>query len=140
MRKLATKCDIRRPDDRAAAIATEVACEYVDRCGEVSITCADCDGDDCGGCEVEIVAVTYDQCTETVEPQLIAGFACMTLTADEEAAVDACLQALGDWACPDVDTDDPAALPDGCDVLQDLRYRCADDVPQSTTEMTPTPD
>lgn len=77
MRKLATKCDIRRPDDRAAAIATEVACEYVDRCGEVSITCADGDGDDCGG---------------------------------------------------------------GRDVLQDLRYRCADDVPQSTTEMTPTPD
>lgn len=114
-------------DDRAAAIATEVACEYIDRCGEVSITCADCDTSGDCGCDVEITEVTYDQCSDVALPQLSVGFACMTLTADEQAAVDACLQGLGEWACPDVDAEDPAALPDGCDVLQDIRYRCAYD-------------
>jgi hypothetical protein len=126
-----------QPPDRAAEIVTEIGCGYAERCGEVSITCADCEGEgDCGGCSAEIHPVDYDECAGVLGPELVDGFSCMSLTNEEEAAADACLAALVDWDCPDAARveqwanggggQDPAARPEGCDVLEEVRFRCSD--------------
>jgi hypothetical protein len=128
-----------RTPEQAAEVVTEVACEYVERCGELSITCADCEGDGaaCGGCTVEVVPVEHDACVDHLTEDFVAGFGCVALTDEEQAAADACLGTLGDWACPDPELaeawanggggPDPTARPAGCDVLEDIRYRCSDD-------------
>lgn len=121
--------------EEAADLTTDVACEYVARCGIVEVSCADCaSGEDCGGCYVEQTEVTVEDCEQEVAPQLAAGFSCQPLTADEEAAVDECLASLASAECPSVEEveswangsgEDPS--PDAlaaCDVLEEIMSRC----------------
>lgn len=122
--------------EEAADLTTDVACEYVARCGLVEVSCADCaSGEDCGGCYVEQTEVSAEDCEQEVAPQLAAGFSCQPLTADEEAAVDECLAALTTAECPSVEEveswanggggDDPR--PDAlaaCEVLEEIMSRC----------------
>jgi len=126
-----------QPPQKAAEVSSEVACEYVARCGEVGVTCADCaTPDGCGGCWAEVYEVDYDACIDELQPQLTEGFGCTDLTAEDEALIDACLAALPDRGCVDPATveawanggspqEDPR-MPDACRRLESLRYACQD--------------
>jgi hypothetical protein len=123
--------------EEAADVTTEVACDYVARCGLIEVTCADCDvGQDCGGCYVEPRAVTTDACIADLGPDLETGFACQALTPEEEALVDECLAALPTAECTSIEEveawanggggEDPRNEPAACDVIEEIRYRCFD--------------
>ncbi|MBL4686700.1 MAG: hypothetical protein JKY37_19035, partial [Nannocystaceae bacterium] len=86
------------PED-AAAVAVDEVCDYLAVCGEVHIACTDCIGEGCGDCTAERVDVDRDECVDVVEPDLRAGFECVSLTAKEEAEVDGCLAALAELGC-----------------------------------------
>lgn len=124
--------------EQAADIATTEVCEFVDRCGKISIVCADCGVDEeCGGCVADLREVDYQTCAAEVGEDFSVGFACETITRDEEALVDECLRALFDLECPTVEEaeawanggegDNPADGPEACDTLEDIRYRCIDE-------------
>lgn len=122
--------------EEAVDLTADVACEYVARCGIVEVSCADCaSGEDCGGCYVEQIEVTVEDCEAEVAPELAAGFSCQPLTAEEEEAVGECLAALTTAECPSVEEveswanggggEDPR--PDSlaaCDVLEEIMSRC----------------
>jgi hypothetical protein len=124
----------RKPADQAAEIATETVCEYAERCGMISITCADCSaGPGCPGCYAEHYDVAYGECTAQLGEDFATGFACEPITAEEAARVDECLQVLFDGACPTVEEAEAWAnggpgenptRPEVCDTLEDIRYRC----------------
>lgn len=120
--------------EAAAEIATEAVCEHVDRCGLITITCADCAADEeCGGCSAELEEIAYDACAMELGEQLADGFACETITDEEAAQVDACLRALAQGECPTVEQaeawarggpgEDPRQ-PAACETLEDIRWRC----------------
>ena len=120
--------------EAAADIATDAVCEYADRCGTITVTCADCaQGQDCPGCFAELVEVEYDACTMDVGEDFANGFACEGITDEEAARVDACLQELAARECPTVEEaeawadggpgEDPRQ-PEVCDTLEDIRWRC----------------
>ncbi len=127
-----------------AAIVTDVVCEWVATCGVVSVVCADCDGDDCGGCTVEHEPTSYDGCVAEVAEDYEARFACEPPDADQVATIDACLAALVDLPCPDVDAieewanggdgEDPRKLPAACEAADRLGREC-DDEPVDTGVM-----
>jgi hypothetical protein len=122
--------------EAAAEVSTDVACEYLERCGQISVVCADCDNGDCGGCSVEREEVEYAQCADELKPSLVAGFGCAALTPEQEMLVDTCLRALSDLSCVSVEQveawanggggDDPRDIPEPCDVLEDI-LGCHDD-------------
>jgi hypothetical protein len=125
------------PAEQAAEIATRAVCDYAERCGDISITCADCGGGpDCVGCFAEHYDVEYAACTAEIGPDLATGFACEAVTPEEAALVDECLQALADLECPSIeeaeawanggDGENPTAPPEPCRTLEDIRYRCYD--------------
>ncbi len=122
---------------QASEIATEVVCEYAARCGEISISCADCaDSEGCGGCFAEHHEVEYGECEARLSEQLRTGFGCEPVDPADERLVDECLAALPSSSCADVEDaeawanggagDDPRDLPEACDALEDIRYRCFD--------------
>jgi hypothetical protein len=136
--------------EQAADIATAEVCEFVDRCGRISIVCADCDSEEeCGGCQAELREVDYQTCVADLGEDFSVGFACEAITREEEGLVDECLRALFDLECPTVDDaeawanggggDNPADGPEACDALEDIRYRCIDysdpegNVPEQTS-------
>lgn len=135
----------------AAALTTEVACGYVSRCGIIEVSCADCaDGADCGGCTVEQVPVSMEECAEDFGPELTAGFSCEPLTAEQEARVDECLAVLTTAECPAIeevedwsnggDLDDPRDELAACDVFEEIMERCYDpSEPPSVGEPEPAP-
>jgi hypothetical protein len=120
--------------EEAADLTTDVACDYIERCGLIEVSCADCadpGSADCGGCTVEQVPVTHAECSEEMGPMVQMGFGCQPLTAEEEALVDECLAALPTAECPSVETvedgEDPGEPPAelaACDVLEELMERC----------------
>lgn len=138
--------------EEAAEVATQEVCEFADRCGRISIACADCAGEgECGGCFAEHFAIAYDECTMEVSIDFANGFACdeEMVTAEELALVDECLQALETFACPTIEAaeawadggpgEDPRA-PKACEVLEDIQYRCFEmGEPQESDGMMPTP-
>lgn len=125
--------------EEAADITTEAACDYVSRCGRIEITCADCvDGEDCGGCYVEQIEVTVEDCESEIAEDVVAGFSCQPLTAEEETLVDECLAALDTAECPSVEQVESWASGEGgedprpgalaaCDVIDEIMSRCYDD-------------
>jgi len=136
--------------DEQAEIAVDVACEYTARCGIVSVACADCDGDDCGGCIVEVETITYDDCVQEIGSEYEERFACEALTASQAANVDECLAALVDLPCPDpaeleawangeLDGDRPGALPSACDATEEIGQSCEDELPGGDEGMEPDP-
>lgn len=129
---------VNKSAEEAADVTTEVACEYVERCGLMEVSCADCVGDegDCGGCYVEVLTVTADECADELLPELETGFGCQALTAEEEALVDECLAGLPAAQCTTVeemeawvnggDGEVPVHTPAACDVMEDIMSRCID--------------
>lgn len=122
------------PPEQAAQTATDVVCEYADRCGQITIACPDCaEGQECS-CSAEHYEVSFDTCVDDIAPDLETGFACEELTAEEEATVDTCLAALQTEACVTVEQaeawanggggDDPRTVVPECQLLEDIRYRC----------------
>lgn len=122
--------------EEAAEITTEVACDYVARCGIIEMSCADCiEGEDCGGCYAEVHEVTPQECADELRPELELGFGCQALTAEEEELVDECLAALPDAECPSVevvqsganggDAEDPPGDLAACDVFEEIMSRCS---------------
>lgn len=121
----------------AAELTTEIACDYVDRCGLIEVSCADCaEGQDCGGCFVERREVDVDTCAADLRPDLEAGFGCETLTPEEEALVDECLSLLPTAECTSIEEveawanggegSDPREGLSACDQVEEIRYRCSD--------------
>ncbi len=118
----------------AADISTAIVCDYAARCGEVSVSCADCAGSDCGGCQAEHLLVTYDACADEVGEQLGEGFACAELSDEDERLIVACLAARPSLACVSADEaeawanggdgPDPRKLSPACQRLEDLRWGC----------------
>lgn len=117
----------------AADLTTEVACDYVARCGIIEVTCADCaEGQDCGGCTTEVIEVSPQECAEDLGPELEQIFGCGELTAEEQALVDECLAALPDAACPSVEVVEDGAEPpedlsddlQACEVFEQISERC----------------
>lgn len=132
----------------AAALTTDVACEYVERCGFIEQSCPACaDGENCGECTTEHVAVSHEECLQELEPPIAAGFSCQELTADEQALVDECLAALTTAECPTIETasddDEPEAgggAPEGleaCDVLDEIIERCYEQSEPEPSEPQP---
>lgn len=128
--------------EEAADITADAACEYVARCGMVQVSCADCaPGEDCGGCSTETIEISVEECQTEVAADLVTGFSCQPLTAEEEALVDECLAALPAAQCPSVDEDwsddgeDPRDELQACEVLDEIMSRCyeygEDDEPSS---------
>lgn len=120
--------------EEAADLTTDVACDYIERCGLIEVSCADCadpSDADCGGCTVEQVPVTHAECTEEMGPELVMGFGCQPLTTEEQELVDECLAALPTAECPSVETvedgEEPSERPSelaACDVLEEIMERC----------------
>jgi hypothetical protein len=120
--------------EEAADLTVDTACDYVERCGIIEVSCSDCadpSSEDCGGCSVEQIPVTHQECSEEMGPELQMGFACQSLTAEEQQLVDECLAALPTAECPSVETvedgEDPGEPPSelaACDVLEELMERC----------------
>lgn len=133
--------------EEAAEIATHEVCEFIDRCGVISLACADCaaPGEACG-CDAELHVISYDACTMEAAQDFANGFACdeEDVTPEEVALVDECLQALETFACATVEEVEASAgpgedprQPEACDVLEDIRARCYE--PGEPEGMTPTP-
>lgn len=131
--------------NEAADLTADVACDYVERCGMIQVSCADCaapGGADCGGCTVEQIPVTHEECSEELGPELTMGFSCAELTAEEQALVDECLAALPTAECPSVEVahdgeeaGEPPSELAACDVLEDIIERCeAQSEPPSVPE------
>ena len=139
-----------KPADEQADIVTDVACEYVARCGLVGVACPDCDGEDCGGCVVEVETITYDECVADMQPEYEAQFSCGPLTEHEVELVDDCLSALVDWDCPDpqaleawangeLEGDRPDRLPASCEAAQEIGESCDEETPGGDEGMMPSP-
>jgi hypothetical protein len=136
--------------EEAADLTTDTACDYVERCGMIQVSCADCadpDAGDCGGCTVEQIPVTHAECSEEMGPVLAMGFGCQPLTTEEQQLVDECLAALPAAECPSVETvedgEEPGEPPSelaACDVLEEIMERCEEQSePPSVPEEEPQP-
>lgn len=136
------------PEDAAAVVVDEV-CDHLAVCGELQIVCTDCLGEGCGGCTAQRFDVEHDECVDTVEPDLRAGFECVSLTAKEEAEVDACLAAMAELECVTVEAaeawadgeDGPSPLdpPPECELLAMVALGCGDnEARERETEPAPT--
>jgi hypothetical protein len=139
---------VNKSAEEAADLTTDAACDYVARCGVIQMTCADCaSGEDCGGCTVEQIPVTHEECAEELGPELVAGFSCQSLTAEEQALVDESLAALPTAECPSIETvgdgDEPGEPPEdlaACNVIEEIMERCYDEAePPSMPENEPQP-
>lgn len=119
-------------------IAADVACDYVARCGVVSVVCSDCDGEDCGGCTVEVEEVTHEDCVADLQPDYEAQFGCAPLTETEVDLVDTCLAKLAELPCQDLEQleawangepfdDSLVAIPTECVAAEDIGESCEDD-------------
>lgn len=142
---------VNKSAEEAADITTEVACEYIERCGILEVSCADCAGDDggsdCGGCHVELHTVTPTECADEILPDLETGFGCQALTPQEEALVDECLAGLPTAQCTTVEEmeawvnggeeEPPVHTPTACDVMEEIMSRCIEhgsDTPPSVPQ------
>lgn len=135
------------PPQEAAQIATDVVCEYVERCGRISVACPDCDEGQSCSCTADLHEVSFELCTDELGPELETGFGCEPLTPEEETAIDTCLAALPEHACVTEEQaeawanggggNDPRLIVPECEVLEDIRYRCFE---QEVDPNTQTPD
>lgn len=78
--------------DEQADVAADALCDWAAECGQVSYDCSS-DGTTTT-CTGTIETTTYQACYAETEPDMLEDFQGCTLTADQEATINGCLNAM----------------------------------------------